>query len=165
MAQKTVQRKFLLLQSPETIPVKYESFEQKQTYLDLSKLDENEDLGGFAFVRRRGQNGVNSYTFSRRRVKDGKSAVIERQISGKEYKQLLDFAEHGRVTIEKNVRCFIYKNQYFQIVEFKEPKKNLWVLTTNSNGQSDIQIPPWINVCQEVTKDENFQSYYIASNN
>eukprot|EP01080_Neovahlkampfia_damariscottae_P006902 gene6902-11064_t len=142
MPQKNVQRKFLLLERPQQIPVKYEEFEQKQTYLDLSKLDESEDLGGFAFVRRRGQNGVNSYTFSRRRVKDDKSAIIERQISGKEYKQLLDLAEHGRVTIQKNVRCFIYKNQYFQIVEFKEPKKNIWVLATNSNGNSKVEIPP-----------------------
>jgi hypothetical protein len=162
MTQKTAQRKFLLMQRPENIPVKYEEFEQQQTYLDVSKL-ENEDLDGFAFIRRRGQNGVNSYTYSIRRVKDGKSAILERQISGREYKNLMKIASHDRATVKKNVRCFTYNNQYFQIVEFIEPTNNIFILTTNSNGNAKIEIPPWIEALQEVTQDQTFESFHIAS--
>jgi hypothetical protein len=51
-------RKFLVKSVPQHIPVKYQEFDMEQTYL----VNEDKGLDGFIFVRRRGQNGVNTYS-------------------------------------------------------------------------------------------------------
>jgi hypothetical protein len=85
-----VKRKFLI-ENPENlnIPLKTEEFEVEQTYLLKGKA---EGTTGFIFVRRRGQNGTNTYSYSVLRDvpgEDKQNCVVERQISGREYLALM----------------------------------------------------------------------------
>jgi hypothetical protein len=72
---------------------KYEQFEVEQTYLIKTAAEEHK---GFTFIRRRGQNGSYHYSYSALRDVPGEDseqadqrAIIERQISGREYTALM----------------------------------------------------------------------------
>lgn len=150
-------KKYLILQRPDVLPMNFEEFDIEQTYLKMNDVD------GFSFVRRRGQNGNNSYTFSSKRtLKDGKFAVLERQISGSEYKTFLKLSDHEKLVIKKKVRCFTWNHRYYELVEFINPNNGLMLLQTEVD-QKDVEIPNFLNSIQDVSNDPSFQSYHIAN--
>jgi predicted ATPase len=157
-------RKFLLMSRPDKLPenLNVEEFDSEQTYLAI-----NDGTGSFTFVRRRGQNGNHSYTFStKRQLKDGKFAIIERQISGSEYKTYLKLADKERQVVKKKAKCFTYHNAYFQLIEFQNPHNGLTILQTEAEPNQKVDIPDFLgSSVQEVSNDTSFQSYTIASQN
>lgn len=155
-------QKFIVLKKPETLPtdVNFEEFDSEQTYLDIK----DPGMEGYTFVRRRGQNGNNSYTFSSRRTaKDGKFAIIERQISGSEYKTLLKLSDRDKEVVRKKTRCFTFNNGYFELIEFIHPNSGLMILQTEGDEGQKVNIPPFLGPIQDVSSDPSFQSYHIAS--
>jgi hypothetical protein len=153
-------RKFLIPSSQQFyIPIKFEEFDMEQTYLKI----EDETLDGFVFVRRRGQNGVNTYTHSvKRRTGSRNSSVVERQISGREYSVFLTKADPGRSIIRKKIKTFIWKNQMFELIDFPELK--VTILQTEQEAENVTAIlPPFIPTEREITEDRNYHTYVLAT--
>lgn len=151
-------RKFLVKDVSFYIPIKFEEFDMEQTYLKI----EDKDLDGFVFVRRRGQNGVNSYTHSvKRRTGKKVSSIIEKQISGREYSVFLRKMDPEKNIIRKKIKTFIWKNQMFELIEF--PDLKITILQTEAeNIDSSPILPPFVPLEKEITSDRNYHTYVLS---
>jgi len=136
----------------------------EQTY-----LLKPEDQSGYTYIRRRGHNGSYHYSYSVLRdletPQEQNTAILERQISGREWVALLKQADPTRVTVKKHVRCFVYNNQYFQLNTFLEPEavKGMTILETEAEDKyQQIELPSWIQTEKEVTEHDEYSSYQIA---
>jgi CYTH domain-containing protein/thymidylate kinase len=164
-----IQRKYIATPiDPDLIsklPVKMEIFEVEQTYLAKGKGEE--DVEGYTYLRRRGQNGIYTYTHSTIRVpkesdkNKQQHVILERPISGREYVALLKQADPERVTVKKRVYCFLWGNKYYELQTFIEPNVGLTILNTESD-QPVNDFPWFLKVSGEVTGMKEFSSYYIA---
>lgn len=131
----------------------------EQTYLKI----EDKDLDGFVFVRRRGQNGVNTYTHSvKRRTGKKASSVIEKQISGREYSVFLRKSDPEKNVIRKKIKTFIWKNQMFELIEL--PDLGMTILQTEAESETSSPIlPPFVPVEKEITSDRAYHTYVLAT--
>eukprot|EP01120_Amphizonella_sp_Union-15-10_P004840 TRINITY_DN155_c0_g3_i2.p2 TRINITY_DN155_c0_g3~~TRINITY_DN155_c0_g3_i2.p2 ORF type:complete len:507 (-),score=104.28 TRINITY_DN155_c0_g3_i2:707-2227(-) len=143
------------------LPIKFESFEVEQTY-----LAKPESVSGYTYVRRRGQNGVYTYTHSTVRnageEDSEKNIILERTISGREYVALLKQADPSRSVVRKKVHCFMWKDIYYELQTWETPNISLTILNTEIETDKEISLPSFIKVKSEVTGVEEFSSYYIA---
>jgi hypothetical protein len=153
-------RKYLVTSDPN-IPVKYEQFEVEHTYLVKGSA---EGTKGYIFCKRRGQNGIYTYSYSSKRDitgDDTQAVVVERKISGREYVALLKQSDPNRVTLKKHVKVFVWQNQYFELSTFVEPPIALTLLETDGDATS-VSLPDWIKAEKEVTGIEEYSSHWIS---
>jgi CYTH domain-containing protein len=153
-----VQRKFLLSGGPvATPPVPYQEFDVEQTYLTGQDGLETR-------VRRRGQQGSNTYTHTVKRPPTaGQRVRIERPITGREYIAFLAQADPARRTVRKQRRVFLWENQYFAWDVFREPRPGLQLLEVEVDAPgSAVSLPPFVEVEREVSADPQYTNYSIA---
>lgn len=156
-------RKFFVRDSsePSEIPVKYEEFLAEQTFL-VRGQGKTPDKDGYVFIYKRGRGKICSYRYSAKyNFSNGQSAIVERQISEQEYITLLDQADPSRSALHKQVKCFVWQNRYFALARYVKPNNGLTLLYT-SYDQTDMQLPPFLEVTEEVTNDPEYSSYHLA---
>jgi hypothetical protein len=168
-------RKFIINEmSPElmkSLPLKFETFEVEQTY--LATPTEDQDGKGYTYLRRRGQNGIYTYTLSTVRQappanetepvnSPREQIILERAVSGREYVALLRQADPARIQVKKRVRCFLYNNVYYEIQSFTEPDIGLSILNTEYEADREPPMPWFLKVRSEVTGKKEFSSFYIS---
>ena len=71
-------------------------------------------------LRKRGCNGKWTYNHTTRRQVSGKVVEIKKLISHRDYLTLVTQKDPKHVPIYKTRRCFLWKNQYFQLDIYKE---------------------------------------------
>ncbi|UYV62207.1 unc-132 [Cordylochernes scorpioides] len=163
--------KFLVKDFPpdEVFPI-FQDFDVIHDYLVTPP-----NSGYQARLRKRGQKGKWSYMHTQRRV-DAKGQIIEvkRPLSQKDYmvvcaQNLLAQRDSTHHTIYKLRRCFIWNNIYFQLDVYKSPCiprcQGLILLetyTTIPSEQLSSQLPPFLNVSKEITKDPNYSMHYLS---
>jgi CYTH domain-containing protein/predicted ATPase len=154
-----IERKFLLRQGSvqAPIPTRFEEFDIEQTYL----LGQE---GLEARLRRRGQHGSYTYTYTLKRpVALGQRVEIARQITGREYLSLLCQSDPARRTIKKRRRVFLWENRYFEWDIFVDPRPGLELLEIELDSlTSAVGLPPFLNIEREVTGDAEYANYWIA---
>lgn len=148
------ERKYLV-RSVGSIPVTFQDVEIEQTYL----IDEGER------VRRRGQDGANIYFHTiKRKLSGSKRTEIERQITPREYVELLKRKDPSTVTIHKTRCCFVWEGQYFELDSFIQPHPKLQLLEAElDEGQTRVPLPPFITIERDVTEDPNYTNRALAS--
>lgn len=128
-----------------------------QTYLNSSDGEE-------VRIRQRGSDGHYTYTKTRKqKISDIKRLETESRISKDEYLKLLLDADTTKRAIRKTRYCLIYKNQYFEIDIY--PDNNVFAILEielESENQK-IVFPKFIKVIKEVTGDENYSNFSLAS--
>jgi len=157
-------RKFILsdeaaVEILDKMDIKYDIFEVEQTYLQSNEEE------GYNYLRRRGQNGMYTYTHSYFKKDDGSDELIilERLISGRDYVGLLKQADLDRDIIRKKVVCFLWDNIYYQVTTYVQPDIKLVILNLETeNPDKEIDFPFFINVKGEVSNIAQFTSYYIS---
>lgn len=167
------QRKFVLERfDPEELHskgVRVETFDVDQTYLHKAS---DRSIKGYTYLRRRGQNGIYSYTLSstgQPRIHgvdgdqpagvDEQSIILDRSINGREYLALLRQVDPRRLTVKKKVHCFVYNNHYYEVHRFSEPNINLTILNTETDAS---ELPSFLGGPPEVTDRKEFSSYFIS---
>lgn len=121
-----------------------------------------------ARIRRRGQNGNWTYTHTTRRPEINKeSPELRMQISAREYQLLLVQKDVNHYTIYKKRRCFLWKNQYFQMDIYEEPChprcRGLIILETYTTLlDKDLELPGFLEIIKEITKDGNYSMYKLS---
>jgi CYTH domain-containing protein/predicted ATPase len=154
-----IERRFLVRRSPKTdaMPVRFEECDIEQIYL-LSPE------GLEVRLRRRGQNGSYTYTHTvRKPVAAGQRVEIKHQIMGREYLSLLAQADPARRPIRKRRRVFLWRNQYFELDTFIDPRPGLELLELELEDiKSRIDLPPFIEIEREVTDDPLYYNRTIA---
>ena len=154
-----IERKFLIempnLEYLESLP-NCEKVTIVQTYLNSS---EDEEIR----IRQRGAGG--SFTYSKTRkinVSNLKRIEIETRLTAEEYINELLNADPSRGQIIKDRYCLSYNNQYFEIDIYPFWKDKAIAEIELSSENQKIDLPPFLDVIEEVTDNINYRNSEIA---
>lgn len=87
----------------------------------------------------------------------------EHDISDKEYEKSLKKADPKKVAVEKTRFVFDYNDQTFELDLFKGHLKGLAIMEIELENMEDtVELPPFLKVVKEVTKDKRFSNYSLA---
>lgn len=153
-----IERKFLLRAAPaDPLPVRSEEVEIEQRYLRTTD-------GSEARIRRRGQHGSYTYFHTvKRPVAAGQRVEVERPISAREYVALQSEVDPARRPVKKLRRCFLWKNHYFELDRFLDPRPGLVVLEAElESADAALDLPPFLDIEREVTADPSYSNFAIA---
>lgn len=130
-----------------------------QTYL------KSDDINVERRIRQRGSNGEYSYYYTEKVNKTGLiRSEFEHKITESEYTKLLIEADTSFHQIRKDRLCFIYNGLYLELdtYPFWMDKAILEIELSSENGRVDI--PPEIEVIEEVTEDIRYKNISLAKN-
>ena len=154
-----IERKFLIempnLEYLESLP-NCEKVQIVQTYL---KSNEDEEIR----IRQRGSNS--SFTYSKTRkitISNLKRIEIETRLTSEEYINELLNADPERGQIIKDRYCLSYNNQYFEIDIYPFWKDKAIAEIELSSENQKIDLPPFLEVIDEVTDNINYKNSEIA---
>lgn len=120
---------------------------------------------GQARIRKSGQSGVWSYSYTIRQVKDNQVVETRTQVDRREYSILEKTKSPNQWTIFQTRRCFIWRNRYFRIDIYEEPcnpKCRGLVLLSTRAAEKDLQLPSFLKIEKEVTSDETFSMFNLS---
>lgn len=124
----------------------------------------NNDEEAENFIRKLGKNDSFIYSHEIRSYKNGERIERKRQISAREYIEIVETNRDMEKKILKKVRqCFMYDNQYFMVETFlnvEDQPSFLRIETANEFKQ--IRIPEFLKVVREVTFEVNYNSINMA---
>lgn len=163
LSRNSIKRKYLvkMVPSDEKFPI-YQDFKVTHDYLVTPSRKMQ------ARLRKRGQNGVWTYTHTIRRPEINKQSVeLRMNINFKDYSILLMQRDDNHVTIHKRRRCFLWNNQYFQMDEYLDPCpdrcKGLILLTTyTAKSGNDLSLPDFMEIEREVTHDPQYSMFELS---
>ena len=154
-----IERKFLIempdLNYLESLP-NCEKVQIVQTYL---KSEDNEEIR----IRQRG--GESGFTYSKTKkieVSSTKRIEKEERLSQDEYIQELLNADSEKGQIIKDRYCLVYNNQYFEIDIYPFWKDKAIVEIELDSENQKIDLPPFINLIDEVTDNFKYRNSEIA---
>ena len=118
-------------------------------------------------VRKTIKDGDSTYsrTVKKDTVKVSERVTTSRRISEKEYMELVNYSLDK--PIKKRRYCFAYKNQYYKLDIFEEPKELVILEVEFTNNSKEIFIPEFISVKKDITEDIKYRniSLYEKINN
>ena len=154
-----IERKFLIgmpdLEYLESLP-NCEKVQIVQTYL---KSDEDEEVR----IRQRGSESEFTYSKTRKiNVSSLKRIELEERLTQEEYINELLKADPEKGQIVKTRYCLSYNNQYFEIDIYPFWKDKAIVEIELSSENQKIDLPPFIEVIDEVTDNLKYRNSEIA---
>jgi len=161
LGDNLIKRKFLLKGNAmdQRFPVKYQDFEVQHDYLVSHD-------GIQTRIRKRGQNGVYTYTVTYRQKVKNEKVETRRDISYREYEVLLGQRDPEINSIIKTRRCFVWDNQYFQIDTYLNPQNGLSLLEAYMSKESTKDVlPSFLTIEYEVTDDEEYSMFNLGKKN
>lgn len=90
--------------------------------------------------------------------------VRKRQITAREYIEMVEQKDSEKKVIKKLRQCFIYDQQYFMVDTFLNVKSfpfSIMRIETTREAQQ-IKIPPFVKVLREVTEEEIYETRQIS---
>ncbi len=135
----------------------YTESEITQTYL-LS------EPGTEMRVRKRGWQGSYVYFQTiKKTVSADKRIETERRITAQQYVDLLQIADPSRNAIRKMRKCFVWKNQYFELDTYIEPNLGMQILELEGVKSNDeVEFPPFIKVIEDITGNNKYYNYQLS---
>lgn len=105
------------------------------------------------------------YHFNQKKlVEEGINEEKEFEINKSQYEKFLKKSNPKLVTIEKTRFVFKYNDQVFELDAFKGPLKGLTILEIElKNKNQKVDLPPFLKIIEEVTKDKKFNNFNLAS--
>lgn len=158
-----IERKFLLPSIPDLSRYpelgRVVAVDIEQIYLTTGCNDHSERR-----VRRRG-TGSDAVYFEtlKREVAPGVRQESERLITAEEYERLKEFRDPSRHAIRKKRHCFIWRDQYYELDIFSEPKPLALLEIELTEQNQRVNLPPMFSDAQDVTYDSRFSNFNIAS--
>ena len=158
-------KKFLLIADKSnydlTVPrnVKKEYFNIEETFLMLSSEEQIDNV-----VRKIGKNDSFIYYHETKVMQNQERIVKKRQITAREYIELLEQKDRDKKVIKKLRQCFIYEQQYFMVDTFLNVKGfpfSIMRIETTKEAQQ-IKIPPFVWVLREVTEEDVYETRQIS---
>ena len=87
----------------------------------------------------------------------------EYEISEKKYQESLKHGDPKKCAVDKTRFVFKWHDQVFELDLFKGHLKGLAILEIELKDKNDkIELPPFLKVIKEVTKDKRFTNYSLA---
>lgn len=115
-------------------------------------------------VRKRGAQGCYVYFHTIKKALSPTERVeTEKKISPREYIAFLEQADPNYHPIRKNRKCFVWKNQYFELDTYLSPNPGLQILELEGvNSHEEIDFPPFIKVVEDVTGNKKYYNHQLA---
>lgn len=121
-------------------------------------------------LRKRGQNNYWSYMHTQRRCDVGSQMIeLKRQITHRDYINMLAQRDDAHHTVYKLRRCFLWGNISFQMDIYKKPCHPrcdglilLETYTTHSSEEMTSLLPDFLDIEKEVTNDPNYSMYNLS---
>jgi CYTH domain-containing protein/predicted ATPase len=113
-------------------------------------------------IRQRGIDNYFSYYYTEKFNIPGKPNVrqeVQRKISDREY---LSYMIEGDFSIYKDRYCFVHDGQYFELDIYPELQDRAILEIELTQENQIVNIPPFINVINEVTGDPAFKNINIS---
>ncbi len=156
---REIERKFLIkmpdLQMLSSLP-ECRAVKLSQTYILLPD-------GTNARVRRRGDGEDCSYVKTvKQRLTDRTRIEIEEPLTAEEYRNLLNFADPLRRSIEKTRYCLVWRNTYFELDVFDFWDRQAFLEVELLSEEQEISLPPFLEVLREVTDDSAYGNSALA---
>ncbi len=157
-----IERKFLIrypdIGALRRMP-EYRVVHIEQTYLAA----EGDFIGGR--IRRITENGDIRYVYTyKARLSDMTRREYERQLSAREYGELLTRRSPGTITIEKDRHSFAYAGLVYEldVYTFWDDKATLEAEVESED--TPIPVPPCVELIKEVTDDRRYNNSRLAMN-
>jgi len=158
-----IERKYLLAKRPNLNIKAFQNSPEiciEQVYL-ISK--EGRQLR----ARKRSQGDSASYFEGEKgaELSPGVRPETENPIGIREYLHLVTLKDPATSIVKKNRYCFTYKNQYFELDIFTEPRevRGLCLLEIELTEEHDeVELPPFLQIEREVTDDPAYTNHEIA---
>lgn len=112
-----------------------------------------------------GGNTKTVYHFNQKKPtgETGTHEETEREISEKEYQKYLKDASPDKCAVQKTRFVFNWHDQVFELDLFKGHLKGLAILEIELNNKdAKVELPPFLRVIKEVTKDKRFTNFALA---
>ena len=155
---KNIRKRKYLVKNKVIIPVKYKEFIVEHQY-----LVSNDD--GQTRIRKRQEVGSKSchYTLTQRYqdVGDQKRVETRRILDPREFSTMCNQIDLTRSKIIKDRKCFLFKDVYYQLDEYKIPHKGLTLLEVYGQEDDDLQLPDWVQAT-EVTHDPEYSMFNLS---
>lgn len=90
---------------------------------------------------------------------------VEHRISGREYASLLCQRDLSRVEIVKENYSFLWKENYCELAMYSKPAYCVGKGVMYVESESKPELPPFVTIVRDITKDSAFSSYYISKFN
>lgn len=115
-------------------------------------------------LRRRTLNGISvNVRTTKKTLSSNEQVETERQIDNNLYKSLLRQADPYRQTIHKKRQTFIWKGQFFELDTYIQPNEGLQILETKGIVEhEDVNFPPFLEVCEDITGKTEYYNYNLA---
>jgi len=169
--------KFLVkgpLPADDVFPEGFQDFTVVHEYLRTSAPRMQYHIGDIvtfqARLRKRGQRGHWSYTYTVRRPEmQGQVVEVKTTLTQRDYTNMLAQRDHNHVTVYKTRRCFLLNEQYFQLDVYDDPChprcKGLILLETYSTLQGEeleTRLPVFLPIEKEVTGDPRYSMFNLS---
>jgi len=93
----------------------------------------------------------------------GTHEETEHEISQKQYEKYLHKANPSKCAVEKLRFVFKYHDQVFELDVFRGHLRGLAIMEIELKDKDEtVELPPFINIIKEVTKDKRFNNFSLA---
>jgi len=123
----------------------------------IRSKEKNEQIN----IKKRGQDGTSLYFLSRKTLVKEEELITEQ-----EYNNLAKLLDPKTNKIVKERICFFWNNQYFEIDRYAGHNQGITILKVEpvetSGGKVEIDIPPFINVYEDITDKKEYNERNMA---
>lgn len=151
------------LPSEKAFPEGFRDFEVCHHYLQTSSRMMQSRL------RKRGRKGKWTYTHTIRKQVSGQVIEVKTPLTHRDYSNLIPQEDANHFLVYKTRRCFLYRNQYFQLDIYKDPChdrcRGLMLLETYTTLPIDHlkqRLPEFLNIGSETTGDPAFSMFNLS---
>lgn len=111
-------------------------------------------------VKKMGKNDSFIYSNEFKYIQNKEMIVKKKQITAREYIEMLDMKDEEKRQVRKIRQCFIYERQYFMIESFTniDGTPSILRIETTGEGRKTIQIPPFLKVLRDVTGESEYKT-------
>ncbi|XP_077533718.1 TRPL translocation defect 14 isoform X2 [Haemaphysalis longicornis] len=121
-------------------------------------------------LRKRGQHNCWSYMHTMRKSDINSQTVeLKRQITHRDYINMLAQRDDSHYTVYKVRRCFLWNHMYFQMDIYKKPCHSrceglilLETYTAHSPDELQELLPPFLDIRKDVTSDPNYSMFCLS---
>ena len=156
-------RKYLLAANKPNIEinvpcgVKKEHFQLEETFITTR-------VGQANILRKVGKNGAFTYSHEMRYEIKGEKIQKKRQITAREYIEMIVSPDLTKQKMMKTRQCFIYERQYFIVETFLNIEHFPSILRVEmTNETKKLKLPPFLKVLREVTNDNAYETWSMAA--
>lgn len=111
-----------------------------------------------------GKNDSYTYSHEMRLSLKGEKIQKKRQITAREYIQLLDSRDISKTQVKKIKQCFIFESKYFMLETFMNIEPNVSILRVETTMQSaSKKLPPYLKIVREVTGEQDYETWNMAN--